>query len=120
MATSRELASEGKFPCLRQLRHHSPVDRAQTLALLIQHKPEMQRRFGVLRLALFGSRARDQSRDDSDTDVLVSFDGAADSARYFGLQFYLEDLLGGPVDLVTEKALRPQLRPFVLRDAIHV
>jgi uncharacterized protein len=46
--------------------------------------------------------------------------GPADSARYFGLQFYLEDLLGCPVDLVTETALRPQLRPFVERDAIHV
>jgi uncharacterized protein len=96
------------------------MDRTQTLALLSQHKPELQRRFGVLRLALFGSRARDQSRHDSDTDVLVHFDGPADSARYFGLQFYLEDLLGGPVDLVTEKALRPELRAFVERHAIHV
>lgn len=96
------------------------MDRAQTLALLSQHKPEMQRRFGVLRLALFGSRARGRARHDSDTDVLVGFDGPADSARYFGLQFYLEDLLGGPVDLVTEKALRAELRPYVERDAIHV
>lgn len=82
------------------------MDRAQTLALLGRHKPELQRRFGVLSLAVFGSCARDQARGDSDTDVLVTFDGPADSARYFGLQFYLEDLLGGPVDLVTDKALR--------------
>lgn len=71
-------------------------------------------------LALFGSRARQQSRADSDVDVLVAFDRPADSKRYFGVQFYLEDLLGCPVDLVTETALRPQLRPFVERDAIHV
>ena len=96
------------------------MDRSQTLALLSQHKPELQRRFGVLRLALFGSRAREQSRADSDTDVLVAFDGPADSARYFGVQFYLEDLLGCPVDLVTDKALRPELRPFIEREAIHV
>lgn len=96
------------------------MDRAETLALLSQHKPELQRRFGVLRLALFGSRAREQSRTDSDTDVLVAFDGPADSARYFGVQFYLEDVLGCPVDLVTDKALRPELRPFIERDAIHV
>jgi predicted nucleotidyltransferase len=38
----------------------------------------------------------------------------------FGLQFFLEDLLGSPVDLVTKQGLRPQLRPFVERDAIHV
>ena len=96
------------------------MDRAQTLALLSQHNPEMQRRFGVVRLALFGSRAREQSRQDSDADLLVAFEGPADSARYFGLQFYLEDLLGCPVDLVTEHALRPQLRPFVERDVIEV
>jgi uncharacterized protein len=96
------------------------VNRAQTLNLLSQHKAEMQHRFAVRRLALFGSRARDQSRAHSDTDLLVEFDGPATSARYFGLQFFLEDLLGGPVDLVTNHALRPELRPFVERDAIHV
>lgn len=52
--------------------------------------------------------------------MLVSIDGPAESARCFGLQFDLEDLLGCPVDLVTEKALRSELRPFVERDAIHV
>lgn len=96
------------------------MNRAEILALLAQHKPELQRRFGVLQLALFGSRAQGCARDDSDADILVSFDGPASSARYFGVQFYLEDLLGCPVDLVTEKALRPQLRPFVERDAVHV
>jgi len=96
------------------------MDRSRILALLTQHKPELQRRFGVVRLALFGSRAREQAREGSDADVLVGFDGPASSAQYFGVQFYLEDLLGCSVDLVTDKALRPQLRPFVERDAIHV
>ena len=96
------------------------MDRAATLSLLHQRKPELQRRFGVLRLALFGSRAWDDAREGSDADVLVAFDGRADSRRYFGLQFYLEDLLGCPVDLVTEQALRPQFRPFIERDAIRV
>ncbi len=92
----------------------------ETLQLLAQHKPELIRRFGITDLALFGSVVRDSARPDSDVDVLVSFDGPATSARYFGVQFYLEDLLGCPVDLVTDKALRPQLRPYVERDAIHV
>ena len=50
----------------------------------------------------------------------MAFDGPADSRRYFGVQFYLEDLLGCPVDLVTEQALRPELRLFVERDAMPV
>jgi predicted nucleotidyltransferase len=40
--------------------------------------------------------------------------------RYFGVQFYLEDLLGRPVDLVTAKALRAELRPYVEREATYV
>ena len=76
--------------------------------------------FGVTQLWLFGSLARQQSRDDSDVDLLVRFDGPSTSARYFGLQFYLEDLLGRPVDLVSDRALRSELRPFVERDAISV
>ncbi len=96
------------------------MNRTQVLALLARHKPELVRRFGVTDLALFGSTARDAARESSDVDVLVSFDGPATSDRYFGVQFYLEDLLGRPVDLVTDKALRPELRPYIEREAIHV
>ena len=74
----------------------------------------------VIRLALFCSTARDTARDDSDIDVLVAFDGPATSPRYFGVQFYLEDLLGRPVDLITDKALRAELRHYVEREAVYV
>ena len=80
----------------------------------------LAQRFGVTDLALFGSTVRDAARAESDVDVLIAFDGPATSARYFGVQFYLEDLLGCPVDLVTEKALRPELRPYVEKEAVHV
>lgn len=92
----------------------------EALKLLTQHKPELIRRFGITDLALFGSTVRDEARPDSDIDVLVSFDGPAISKRYFGVQFYLEDLLGSPVDLVTDDALRPQLRPYVEKELVHV
>ena len=92
----------------------------ETLGLLQAHKAELAKQFGVIRLALFGSTARDTAGPNSDIDILVEFDGPATSARYFGVQFYLEDLLGRPVDLVTEKALRPELRPFIEREALHV
>ena len=93
---------------------------AEAIRLMAQSKPILAERFGVRELALFGSTVRDSASVTSDVDVLVSFDGPATSSRYFGVQFYLEDLLGRPVDLVTDKALRPELRPFVEREAIHV
>ena len=96
------------------------MTRAQVLQQLAASKAELATRFGVTGLALFGSVVRDAARADSDVDVLVSFDGPATSARYFGVQFFLEDLLGLPVDLVTNKALRPELRLYVEREAVHV
>lgn len=80
----------------------------------------MVEQFGVTRLALFGSTARDVARTESDIDILVGFDDPATSARYFGVQFCLEDLFGCPIDLVTEKALRAELRPFIEKEAVHV
>ncbi|MEC5399335.1 nucleotidyltransferase family protein [Uliginosibacterium sp. H1] len=96
------------------------MDRSIALALLRDHKPELSRRFGVTTLALFGSTARNDASTDSDVDVLVDFDGPADAQRFFGVQFYLEDLLGRPVDLVTGKALRPELKCFIEPEAIRV
>ena len=96
------------------------MNREDALRQLAESKPVLAARFGVTRLALFGSTVRDAARVDSDIDILVSFDGPATSARYFGVQFHLEDLFGRSVDLVTDKALRPELRPFIEREAVHV
>ena len=92
----------------------------ETLKLLQTHKPELAMRYGVTKLALFGSTVRNTAGPDSDVDILVAFDGPATSRRYFGVQFYLEDLLDHSVDLVTEKALRPELRPYIEQEAVHV
>ncbi|RMF12372.1 MAG: DNA polymerase subunit beta [Candidatus Dadabacteria bacterium] len=96
------------------------MDEREILKLLRQCKPELQARFGVTDISLFGSVARGNARADSDIDILVTFDGPATSRRYFGVQFYLEDLLGRPVDLVTNKALRPELRPYIEREQVRV
>ena len=96
------------------------MQKQQVLHLLNAHKATLAERFGVTDLALFGSTAHGTASAGSDVDILVAFDGAATSKRYFGVQFYLEDLLGSPVDLVTDKALRPELRPYIEKEAIHV
>lgn len=96
------------------------MNKATVLQLLQEGKSHLAREFGVTELALFGSLARDAVRAGSDVDILVKFDGPATSKRYFGVQFYLEDLLGCRVDLVTDKALRPELRSYIESEAIHV
>lgn len=96
------------------------MNRQRALQLLTDSKPELQARYGVTELALFGSTARDAATSDSDVDILVAFDGPATSTRYFGVQFYLEDLLDCSVDLVTDKALRHELRPYIEKERVNV
>ena len=96
------------------------MNRDEILSILRAHKGTLARRFGVAELAMFGSFARDRATDDSDLDVLVRFNGPIHWERYFGAQFYLEDLLGRPVDLVTEKALRPEVWRYVEREVVNV
>ena len=94
--------------------------REQTLKLLSAHKATLADRYDVATIALFGSTARGTAREDSDIDILVTFHGPATSSRFFGTQFYLEDLLQRPVDLVTGKALREEFRAKVLAEAHDV
>ena len=80
----------------------------------------IRRRFGVRGLRLFGSLARDEATESSDIDLLVDFGGPPEFDQYMDLKFYLEDLLAGRVDLVTETGLRSRVRPYVEREAIRV
>jgi len=87
---------------------------------LRKRREEIAARFGVRRLAIFGSASRAELTLDSDIDVLVEFEGSATFEQFMDLKFYLEDLLERPVDLVTVKALRPELRPAIEAEAIDV
>ena len=92
------------------------MNKAGILEKLNQHRGEILARFGAKHLSLFGSAARDES----DIDVLVQFERAATYDGYFGLKDYLEDLPGRPVDLVTEKGLKPRARRHVEKDLLRV
>ena len=96
------------------------MNRAQLIGVLAARREEIASRFGVKRLGLFGSAARDELSPSSDIDVLVEFAGPATFAAYMDLKFYLEDLLGRPVDLVTDKGLRRELRPYVEKELVVV
>ena len=96
------------------------MNRDQVLRTLKEHKPTLEKRFGVTRLALFGSFARDQATDKSDVDILVRFSNPPDWRTYFGAQFYLEDLMGRTVDLATDGEIRHEIRPYVDSEAIYV
>lgn len=92
----------------------------EILETLRPHKQTLKERFGVEWLAIFGAFARDQATNESNIEILVKFNAPATPDSYFGVQFFIEDLLGRGVYLVTDKALRTELRPYVERERVNV
>jgi len=92
----------------------------EVLSFLSSHRRELEERFGISSLALFGSVARDEAGPESDVDILVEFNETPGLAQYMGLKFWLEAGLGRHVDLVMDKALKPWARPLVEAEAIYV
>ena len=96
------------------------MSKERILSLLASRREDMRARFGVKKLGVFGSAARDDMRYESDVDILVEFQDAATFDRYMDLKAYLEALLGMAVDLVTEDALKPRMRPLIEKDLVRV
>lgn len=92
----------------------------QTVLNRLRDRLDTIRGFGVHTLALFGSVARDEATETSDLDFLVEFEGAATFDRYMDLKIFLEDLFEKPIDLVTKRSLKPQIRQTVLEESIDV
>jgi hypothetical protein len=90
---------------------------SEVLELLARNRDRI-RSFGVRSLALFGSSVRDEATPASDVDLLVEFDNKTFD-NYMDLKFFLEDLLGRPVDLVLRSAVKSRLREPILAEAVH-
>ncbi|MBL7154413.1 MAG: nucleotidyltransferase family protein [Phycisphaerae bacterium] len=96
------------------------MDKQSVLSKLSGCAPEIRGRFSVKALSVFGSVARGEAAEGSDVDVLVAFEQKATFDLFMDLKFYLEDLLETGVDLVTDNALRPQVRRSIDREMINV
>jgi len=96
------------------------MNKQVVLKRLTGHIEEIRQRFSVKALSVFGSAARGELADGSDVDILVVFNQKATLDLFMDLKFYLEELLGTGVDLVTDKALRPQVRQAIEGEIIDV
>ena len=89
----------------------------EIIDLLRSHAEDIKARFAVKRIGLFGSYARGEQKASSDIDILVEFEKPT-FRNFMDLSFYLEDLFGREVDLVTVKGLHSRIRPYVEKDVI--
>ncbi len=91
-------------------------NKEQLFSLLSEHRQQLER-LGVKRFGLFGSFARGQQQQQSDVDLLVEFEpGRKSFDNFMRLAFFLEELLGRKVDLVTPESLSPHIGPHILRE----
>lgn len=93
--------------------------REEILAGLASAKAELQNRFRVRSLALFGSYARNQQTEKSDVDVLVEVDPSI-GLGFVSLAEELERRLQQRVDLVSSRAVKPNRRRFIEADLIYI
>ena len=93
--------------------------RQNILERLRANKPALQAEFPLHRLALFGSWARNEQTETSDVDILVEVDPSI-GLRFVTLAERLESLLGQHVDLVSSRAVRPNLLKQIQAELIDV
>jgi len=77
----------------------------------------IRERFGVRRIGVYGSYSKGKETEDSDIDILVEFSEPTFD-NFMDLVFYLEDVLGREVDLVTPKGLSPYLRRSIEQEVV--
>ncbi len=88
--------------------------------LLHQHLPELQKRFGVKSMGIFGSYVRGEQRTDSDLDILVDYNKLPSLFEFIHLEDYLSQLVGVEVDLVMEDGLKPRIGERILQEVIRL
>ena len=87
--------------------------------IINSHKKELEDKYYVKSIAIFGSYTRNEQTSESDVDILVEF------SRPVGLLFvhladYLEEILGVKVDLMTPEAIKPNRRKYIMEELIYV
>lgn len=95
------------------------MTRRTVISRIRRHRAQLTK-LGVKSVSIFGSVARGEDHPGSDVDILVEFSGHATFDRYMDTKFYLEELLGREVDLVTPKAIKPRMKPYIMQDLINV
>jgi len=93
--------------------------REEILDLLYKTKPELESRYKVQRIALFGSYARGDQSPNSDVDILVEVDPSVGLA-FVDLAERIEEVLGLPVELVSHRAVKSNKMKSVEQDLIYV
>ena len=87
--------------------------------IIRQHRQELEQRYKVKTIAIFGSYARGEETEKSDVDILVEFTEPV-GLLFVDLAEYLEEILGVKVDLLTPDAIKPNRKNYIMEDMTYV
>jgi len=90
----------------------------QILEILRAMKPELEADYNVKTIGIFGSVVREEPHSQSDIDVLVEFHPPIGLFKFLELEELLSERLCGKVDLVSKKALKPEIGRSILAEVV--
>lgn len=82
-------------------------------------KPILSEKYSIIRIGYFGSYSRNEQTEESDIDILVEFSKPIGWA-FFDLQEMLENELKTKVDLLSNNAIKEQLKETILHQVKYV
>lgn len=85
----------------------------EIIQTLKEHQKELRETYRVKHLKIFGSYVRNDQKEDSDLDLIVSFEETPTLLEFIALKGYLENITGIKVDLVTEEGISPYIKPYI-------
>lgn len=88
--------------------------------ILSNHKRELEDKYKIKEIRIFGSYVRNEQEKSSDVDILVDFYEVPDLFKFIEIEEYLANILGIKVDLVRKPVVRVELRDKILSEAIEV
>ncbi len=88
--------------------------------IIQEHKKELEEKFGLREIGIFGSYVRGDQLQDSDIDILVEIERPMGFIKFIKLENHLSQILGTKVDLVTKKALKPYIGRRILQEVQYV
>ena len=84
---------------------------------ITEHKKEIKKKYGVKKIGVFGSYVRGEQTETSDVDLLVEFEKPTFD-NFMDLLFFLEDLFGKTVDLITNRGMSPYISPRIEKGVV--
>ncbi len=96
------------------------MDKEYVLDYLKKNKMKLKDKYGVVKIGLFGSYARNEQKKDSDIDIAVELQATNSFRSFFALKDELEKSFGKKIDLGIEHSLKPIVKKYIEKEIIYV